>query len=111
MDGDSDARHATPADLEACEQALTNLHQLGILHGDVYRYNILITSRGATLIDFANARKSEDPLAFEEELQVLEERLHSELGKPGGRFLEESDLEPYVATDHDEVSWPRGGRV
>jgi hypothetical protein len=36
-------------------------------------------------------------LAFEEELQLLEERLYSELGKPGGRFLEESDFEPYVA--------------
>ena len=99
MDGDFDARHATPADLEACSQALAKLHQLGMLHGDVYRYNILVTSQGVTLIDFANARKSEEPAAVEEEMQVLEERLHSELGKPGGRFLEESDFEAYVPTE------------
>ena len=99
MDGDLDARHATPADLETCSQALAKLHQLGMLHGDVYRYNILVTSQGVTLIDFANARKSEDPAAFEEEMQILEERLHSELGKPGGRFLEESDFEAYVPTE------------
>ena len=99
MDGDADARHATPSDLYACSQALAKLHRLEVLHGDVYGYNILVTSHGITLIDFANARKSEDPLAFEEELQGLEERLHSELGKPGGRFLEESDFEPCVAVE------------
>lgn len=111
MDGDSDARHATPADLEACSDILKKLHRLGILHGDVYRYNILMNSQGATLIDFANARKSDDPLAFEEELRFLEERLHSELGKPGGRFWEDSDFEPYEATGDSgevKVSCPEG---
>lgn len=104
MDGDIDARHATAADLEACSQALKKLHHLGILHGDVYRYNILMTNNGATLMDFANARKSDDSSAFEEELQLLEERLNSELGKPGGRFLEESDFEPYTAPDDSRAA-------
>lgn len=96
-DGNADARQATPDDFEACLNALTKLHRLGILHGDVHRYNILITDKGITLIDFANAQKSNDPLAFEEELQLFEERLHSEMGKKCGRFLKESDFEPYVA--------------
>ena len=47
-----DARHATPADLEACQQALAKLHNLGVLHGDVVECNILITSKGVTLINF-----------------------------------------------------------
>ena len=81
-----DARHATPADLEACQQALAKLHNLGILHGDVVEYIILITSKGVTLINSSTARKSDDSPAFEEEMEVLEAELCSDSirGKPSG---------------------------
>ena len=96
-----DARHATPADLEICRQALAKLHNLGILHGDLVKYNILITSKGATLIDFSTARKSDDNFAFEEEMKILKTELcsNSDRGRPGGRFLEGRILEHYVAVD------------
>lgn len=102
-DGDADARHATLADLDVCSHTLTKLHQLGILHGDINKYNFLVTSQGATLIDFCTARKSEDASAFEKEMQSLEEQLRSDsrLGKPGGRFLEEGDFVPQVAAAGD----------
>lgn len=101
-----DARHATPADVGACSRALTKLHQLGILHGDINKYNMLVTSKGVTLVDFCTARKSEDTSAFDKEMQSLEVRLRSDsrLGKPGGRFLDEGDFEPYEATG-DEDTW------
>ena len=89
-DETGDARHATPADLEVCQQALAKLHNLGILHGDLVKYNILITNKGATLIDFSEARESDDILASEEERKILETELRSDSdrGRPGGRFLE-----------------------
>jgi RIO-like serine/threonine protein kinase len=101
-----DARHATPADLEACSQALTKLHQLRILHGDINKYNMLVTSKGVTLVDFCTARKCEDTSALDKEMQDLEMRLRSDsqLGKPGGRFLDESDFEPYAATEIEGTS-------
>ena len=81
-----DARHATPADLEACQQALAKLHNLGVLHGDVVECNILITSKGVALIHSSTARKSDDSSAFEEEMEVLEAELCSDSirGKPSG---------------------------
>lgn len=100
-DETGDARHPTPADLEVCQQALAKLHDLGILHGDLVKYNILVTSKGAMLIDFSTARKSDDSSAFEKEKKSLEAQLCSESdrGRPGGRFLEGRALETCVATD------------
>ena len=97
MDETGDARHATPADNEACSKALAKLHQLGILHGDINKYNMLVTNKGVTLVDFCTARNCEDASAFDKEMRSLEASLRSDsrLGKPGGRFFEESDLEPY----------------
>lgn len=105
MDDTGDARHATPADLTVCSHALAKLHGLGILHGDLDKYNILITDRGATLIDFSTARKSNDASAFERERQELEAQLcsDSDKGRPGGRFLEGRTLERYVAIDEVEA--------
>lgn len=107
-DETGDARHATPEDLKVCQQALAKLHNLGILHGDLVKYNILITSKGATLIDFSTARKSDDISAFEEEKKVLEAELYSDSdrGRPGGRFLEGRTLESYVATDDCALNTP-----
>jgi tRNA A-37 threonylcarbamoyl transferase component Bud32 len=98
VDDAGNARHVTPADLEPCSQALAKLHQLGILHGDINKYNILVTSEGVTLIDFCTARRCDDASAFDKEMQSLEARLRSDsrLGKPGGRFLDASDFEHYV---------------
>jgi serine/threonine protein kinase len=112
-DETGDARHATPADHEACSQALAKLHQLGILHGDINKYNLLVTNKGVTLVDFCTARKCEDASEFDKEMQSLEVRLGSDsrLGKPGGRFFEESDLEPCETADDGsaaDVACPTG---
>lgn len=84
------ARHATSADLDICRQVLARLHNLGILHGDINKHNFLITSRGATLIDFSEARHSADESAFEEEMRSVEEKLSdiSGLGRPFSRSLD-----------------------
>ncbi|TLD04569.1 hypothetical protein E2P81_ATG10614 [Venturia nashicola] len=100
-----DARHATPADLDICSQALAKLHGLGILHGDINKHNILITTGKATLIDFANARRGIDESEFEEEMKMLKAALcdDSNVGRPGGRFIRDIDLEDYLPADTEEM--------
>jgi serine/threonine protein kinase len=111
-DETGDARHATPADLEACSQTLAKLHDLGILHGDLVKYNILVTSRGATLIDFSTARKSDDASAFEKEKESLRAQLcsDSDLGRPRDRAVEGKTLGHCVTAEDDaaETSCPTG---
>lgn len=80
-------RHATIQDIPACEAVLTRLHHLGILHGDLNKHNFLISERGATLIDFETAKRSDNKEAMEKEIQQLKEHLLDESGT-GGVTLE-----------------------
>lgn len=43
-------------DLVVCQNAVRKLHRANIIHGDLRRDNILISSEGAKIIDFENAR-------------------------------------------------------
>ncbi len=52
-----DGRWAQPEDLEECNDALQKLHQK-ILHGDLNKYNIIITSKGPKFIDLENSTLS-----------------------------------------------------
>ncbi|KND87660.1 hypothetical protein TOPH_07691 [Tolypocladium ophioglossoides CBS 100239] len=47
-------RVAGVSDFESCREALHQLHQ-HLIHGDLCRYNILITSEGPKFIDFENS--------------------------------------------------------
>lgn len=48
---------AAPHDLPACESALRNLHKLGLVHGDMNRYNFIVEkgTRRVRMIDFEHA--------------------------------------------------------
>ncbi|KAG6046285.1 hypothetical protein E4U39_001491 [Claviceps sp. Clav50 group G5] len=47
------ARSAEPRDLDDCKKALARLHQLGIKHGDINKYNFLVREgHDVVLIDF-----------------------------------------------------------
>ncbi|KAB5535257.1 hypothetical protein GE09DRAFT_1227246 [Coniochaeta sp. 2T2.1] len=46
-----DGRHAEPEDLEPCRRDLDQLHR-HLIHGDLAKYNILITTDGPKFIDF-----------------------------------------------------------
>ena len=50
-------RHASYADLQLCQTVLSNLHSLGIQHGDVNKHNFLDQSSRAYLIDFETAKR------------------------------------------------------
>ena len=77
----TDAHHATPTELRLCQVALSKLHNLGILHGDVNKHNFLVKDGRAILIDFERARATEDKSALREEMECLLD----ELGDTSGR--------------------------
>ena len=77
----TDAHHASPTELRLCQVALSKLHNLGILHGDVNKHNFLVKDGRAILIDFECARATEDKSALREEMECLLD----ELGDTSGR--------------------------
>ncbi len=48
-------RPARISDMEDCKRALRELHASGLLHGDLVKDNILITSKGPKFIDFEHS--------------------------------------------------------
>lgn len=85
-----EGRSASIQDLSVCEAALRKLHKLGLVHGDVNRYNFLITEEGAKLIDFECLRENASPESMSKELENLRAELVDESGRGGG-FIFEGD--------------------
>lgn len=75
--------HPSISDLPACEAVVKRLHRLGILHGDLNRYNFLVSEKGATLIDFESAQRPEDRGAMKREMEGLREQLLDDSGIGG----------------------------
>jgi predicted Ser/Thr protein kinase len=80
-------RHAGPQDLESCQEALSRLHDLGIRHGDINRFNFLICQSKAVLIDFDTAQKCDNRDLLLEELEDLSLRLNDPSNRGGGGIL------------------------
>jgi predicted Ser/Thr protein kinase len=80
-------RHAGPRDLEACRGTLSRLHELGIRHGDINRFNFLICESRAVLIDFDTAQKCESQDSLLEEFESLSQRLNDLSNRGGGGVI------------------------
>lgn len=80
-----EGRSAGIGDLVACRKALKTLHALGFIHGDVNRYNFIITEAGARLIDFEDMESNAAVEAMKKEIDSLEGQLTEETGR--GRVL------------------------
>ena len=89
MDRIENARHATPDDLHMCQEALSRLHGLNILHGDLNKHNFLIKDNQAILIDFEYAERTTDQSALQEEMNRLPEVL-ADMSGNGGEYTEEA---------------------
>ncbi|KAB8221982.1 hypothetical protein BDV33DRAFT_190071 [Aspergillus novoparasiticus] len=87
MERTSNARHAVLDDLEACWDTLSQLHALGIRHGDTSRFNFLMTDSRAVLIDYDIAQKCDNYNVLSEELDGLAESLASTSNRGGGGLL------------------------
>lgn len=79
-----DGRSASIQDLEACQAVLQKFHGLGLVHGDVNRYNFLITKDGVKLIDFERIVERVGADAQAKELSGLEAELTDESGRGAG---------------------------
>lgn len=84
-------RRASIEDLDMCQTVLNDLHGLGILHGDVCRYNFLIAEDRATMIDFENFEENASEVDMKAELGKLSQELVDTSGRGGGWLLEEND--------------------
>ncbi|KAH9996181.1 alpha-galactosidase A [Xylariaceae sp. FL0662B] len=88
-----DGRSALIEDLSVCEAALGELHKRGLVHGDVNRYNFLVTEdgTGAKLIDFEHLRENASPESMREEMEKLRAELVDESGRGAGFIFHDDD--------------------
>ncbi|OHE91499.1 alpha-galactosidase A [Colletotrichum orchidophilum] len=86
-----DGRSASLRDLNVCEAALRKLHELGLEHGDVNRYNFLVTGEGVQLLDFERLRENVSPESMNKELEMLRKELVDESGRGGGFMFHGDD--------------------
>lgn len=79
-----DGRCASLSDLPNCASALRRLHEIGLTHGDVNRYNFIIDEQDGRvrMVDFEHASAFEE-VAASEELESLEKELSEETGRGG----------------------------
>jgi len=82
-----DGRHADVEDLQACQSIVKRLHALNIVHGDLNRYNFLITPAGAKLLDFEVSIVCGRKEAMDEEYDSIVDELQSESGVGGSSEL------------------------
>ena len=73
----ANAKTAGPEDLLACQRSLKKLHSLGILHGDINKYNFLVRDGGVVIVDFETASRTGDEGELEKEYQRLEALLRN----------------------------------
>ncbi|GAB1199142.1 hypothetical protein APSETT444_008487 [Aspergillus pseudonomiae] len=68
--------------LRDCTETVRLLHAYGIVHGDLNKYNFLITEHGAKVFDFENAvvQGNVDPETAENEIETLAVKLEDESG-------------------------------
>ncbi|KAF2758788.1 alpha-galactosidase A [Pseudovirgaria hyperparasitica] len=88
-------RPAALADLGICEAALAKFHELGFVHGDVNRYNFLVSEEGeegVKLLDFEYFVEHASPESMRKEFENLRAELVNESGRGGGfDFVDDSD--------------------
>lgn len=78
--------HPDIQNLEDCTKTARLLHKVGFIHGDLNRYNFIMTEHGAKLVDFESAAPVGEmkPEAAEGEVQEHVSNLEDEsgIGKP-----------------------------
>lgn len=69
------ARAAGPEDLDTCQKALRQLHNIGSKHGDINKYNFLVTGTRTVLVDFETCERCASHSELAEEYRRLEDSL------------------------------------
>ncbi|KAK2764584.1 hypothetical protein FQN54_009279 [Arachnomyces sp. PD_36] len=80
--GKIEGTYAGIKDLSICRNIVRRLHDMEIIHGDVNRYNFIVSENGerVVLLDFENAEQFSEERA-REEIECLERELKEESGR------------------------------
>ena len=86
-----EGRPATVEDLSRCESVLRRLHDHGLVHGDINKYNFIVQDDMVRLIDFEkNQFCPDDTESMQNEMTSLYGQLMEDSGRGGGfRFVED----------------------
>lgn len=76
--------HASINNLDQCELALKSFHGLGLIHGDVNRYNFLVGEDSVKLIDFERSEEGAAEQLMSTELRSLYAEFIEDSGRGGG---------------------------
>lgn len=79
-----EGREANIEDLSSCQSALQRLHDIGILHGDVNRYNFIVRDDTVRLIDFEKSQLRDGAAYMQAEMDCLCDQLVEDTGRGAG---------------------------
>ncbi|KAJ5357014.1 hypothetical protein N7517_011623 [Penicillium concentricum] len=78
-------REANINDLSSCQSALQRLHDIGIHHGDVNRYNFIVQDDTVLLIDFEKSQLHDSTTTcMQVEMDSLRDQLMEDTGRGAG---------------------------
>ncbi|KAJ5979171.1 hypothetical protein N7501_002513 [Penicillium viridicatum] len=79
-----EGREANIEDLSSCQSALQRLHDIGILHGDVNKYNFIVQDDAVRLIDFEKSQLYDGAAYMQAEMDCLCDQLVENTGRGVG---------------------------
>ncbi|KAJ5884183.1 hypothetical protein N7504_011755 [Penicillium tannophilum] len=80
-----EGRDADINDLKSCQASVQRLHDIGIVHGDLNRYNFIMQDDSARLIDFEKSKFCDGATTLmEAEIESLRDELVEESGRGAG---------------------------
>lgn len=86
-----EGRPANIGDLSRCGSALQRLHDRGLLHGDVNKYNFIVQDETVRLVDFEKSQTCPgDAESMQDERTSLYDQLTEQTGRGGGFSLVET---------------------
>ncbi|KAJ4155622.1 hypothetical protein LMH87_000858 [Akanthomyces muscarius] len=71
-------------DYVACSEALRDLHEVGVIHGDMNKYNIIMTKDGPKFIDFEASRLRDETTDWEKLAEKEKQNLYKGLSDQSG---------------------------
>jgi hypothetical protein len=86
-----EGHHASIEHLSRCEEVLGRLHQSGLLHGDVNRYNFVIGEGWTKMIDFEKCQGTQDGGLMNAEVLSLPSELQENSGRGGGFLTDDEE--------------------
>ncbi|KAL1880036.1 hypothetical protein Daus18300_001399 [Diaporthe australafricana] len=86
-----DGRPAGIEDLSQCQEVLGRYHGLGLIHGDVNRYNFIIGESRVKMVDFEHYQETSSQEQMNSEMLSLPSELEDESGRGAGFLTDDEE--------------------